>query len=231
MIFLRIDLKNIMREPILMVIFMLPLLLLLVLTYVVPVVAVTINNYFGFELMKYRTYIYYFFLMVVPMSMGMVWAFLLIDERDEKILEFINISPVGTKKHLMNKLVTATAAAFILSLPLYLLAGERSLKTFMILILIAVEAPYMILAVGAFARDKVEAMALAKLFNLTYIVPIASIFIEGKTRYLLAVFPQFYIFQLFGADKGFAGIYILGTAVHMGAGYLIYKVYSKRSLV
>ena len=116
-------------------------------------------------------------LLLPAFLIGWVSGFLLLEDRDDGPLMAVEVTPVGKAGFLGYRLaVSAAITALITVLGIMLLLPEASgwLK---LVLLLTVPADTVLAAIAllAFARNKVEGLALTKLTNLAAIVPLAAV--------------------------------------------------------
>ncbi len=137
-----------------------------------------------------------FLMVMTPVMIGMVFAFLLLDERDEGIGIYYRITPAGGSAYLIARLGIPMIWSFFISLLVLGFFG-LSLDNLMIIIIVAalgsLQGVISCLFLAVLAGNKVEGLALSKLLNITVLgLPIAW-FINEPYRYLLGFLPSFWI--------------------------------------
>lgn len=138
-------------------------------------------------------------LLLPAFLIGWVSGFLLLEDRDDGPLMAVEVTPVGKAGFLGYRLaVSAAITALITVLGIMLLLPEASgwLK---LVLLLTVPADTVLAAIAllAFARNKVEGLALTKLTNLAAIVPLAAV-VPSPLRMVAGVVPTYWIGELLG---------------------------------
>lgn len=64
-----------------------------------------IETYIKFEIAQYDSYILALVLLFTPMMLGIVMGFMILDDKDAKIVELISITPLGKSGYLINRLI------------------------------------------------------------------------------------------------------------------------------
>ena len=107
---------------------------------------------------------------VIPMLFGMVYAFILLDESDMHILQVISITPAGKKNFLYMRMIVPALLSFVMVLLSVALTSpvpsEGWLRTLFVSILLAGQVPFVFLFIGSLAGNKVEGLALSKLYGV-----------------------------------------------------------------
>ncbi|HPR31348.1 MAG TPA: hypothetical protein PLK12_04595 [Prolixibacteraceae bacterium] len=229
---LKSDWKIIGRDPMLFVSYLAPFLILCVVLFLFPYVSGLTDRYFQFPLEPWFSFGYIFFLPLVTMLIGMVYGFILLDERDAGLISYLSVTPLGKKGYIFVRMLIPTLVSLFFSLGYLLLTGfEATLNPLEIMVLsliIATEAPMIILFLGAFAHDKVEGIAMSKGFGILLLAMIIDYFFRGSWRWLLAVCPLWWVERAALFDRHTAW-YLLGAAVtHLIYNLLLYRKFSKR---
>lgn len=155
--------------------------------------------------------------LVLPATLtGWVTGFLLLEDRDDGPLLAIDVTPVGKVGFLAYRVaVTGLAAALITLVAvswLLPIATDHSL----VVAMVAVEAVIAAIALPAFARNKVEGLALTKLTNLLAVAPLLAL-IPSPWRYIGGLLPSFWLGELLIPATpmlDFGQVVLLGSVVH-----------------
>jgi fluoroquinolone transport system permease protein len=185
-------------------------------TVILGVVLIALVGHFGLPLLvdvmapllplgPYLPLIHGVFLLLPSLLFGMVAGFLLLDERDEGVLHYWDVTPVGTQGYLGYRVVVSVGAsggataivAALLPLPALPAAALVGL-----IIAAALQAAVVLLFLGSFARNKVEGLAYSKAFGLLIAAPIAAYFIPGSWGLLLGVVPTVWLTEALVAHAG-----------------------------
>lgn len=221
-VFVRNDLRNISRDSLLIYVLTLPWLIPVLFRLGVPPLAMWLESSYNFNLQPYYPLILSFaVLLQVPLIFGIVFGFLLLDEKDDGILAAIQVTPLSMDGYLRYRLLltgllsmlyvvvflpaTGTVPVVLLVdlLPIVLLAG-----------LLGIGATLFIAVV---ANNKVEGLALMKAMGMLMLGPLAAFFIEGGWQLLLGVVPSYWpakAYWLVSAGEN-AWLYILAGSVYL----------------
>ncbi|MDF1575596.1 MAG: hypothetical protein P1P86_10455 [Bacteroidales bacterium] len=117
-----------------------------------------------------------FFLMLIPMMTGLVYGFILLDERDGGIITAISVTPTGKAGYLKLRMGIPLVLSFLfilLFLLLLRLTGTLNIFQLMVIsLLISSQSLILLLVLGAFAHNKVMGMAIAKGFGILLMGPL-----------------------------------------------------------
>ena len=155
---------------------------------------------------------------------GFIVAFLMIDEKDEQVMEVIRILPISPQFFLLYRLLFATFGAGAIALVVIVGAGiayPGFWAALCISLLYGFTAPLITLIIATFAQNKIEAMALFKMVDLVLLLPVLSFFLEAPLRYLFGVVPVFWTYAFL--ERSAAGEWVwwyLGMAAILYTGVL-----------
>lgn len=191
----RTDFKFILRDPMLLVAGLAPFFLILFLKLVLPLLSDFIFLKTGFILIDYYTIIAISIISLIPMLIGMVYAFILLDENDTHILQVIEVTPAGKINYLyLRMIVPLCFTFFMLSLAIVLtdpVPGEGWLRSLFVCFLLSAAFPFTFLFIGSLAGNKVEGLALSKLLGIFLIAVPLGLILHHPWNYF-AFFSPFY---------------------------------------
>jgi fluoroquinolone transport system permease protein len=230
---IRADLRNILRDPMLAAATILPLLLAAVLRWGFARLAAEVGA--AFPLHEYADFATAWILVQAPLLIGLAVGLVLLDERDENVLAAIAVTPVGRRGWLLYRTALPTLASVLACVLVLLLAGLTAIPAarFLPVVLLAgLEAPLITLFLAAFAANKVQALALAKVAGVTVIVPFAAL-LDSPLRWLGAVVPHYWIAELVLAREAgaaaFWGRVAVALLVHLAVLWVLVGVYRRRA--
>ncbi|MBS4539367.1 hypothetical protein GOQ27_12900 [Clostridium sp. D2Q-11] len=193
------DFKMVVRDPILILFFILPIfipiLIKIALNFVVPL----IFRYTGVNLIEYYGYVLMVSILITPLMLGTVSAFLLIDERDSRIQELIKITPVGYFGYISNRLLLPFIGSIMYTILTYLLLDIYNLEfvqLILIAILIGIEGIQIAYLLYNLATDKVQGLTYSKGFGVFTILALADIFNVKWFRIVGGLTPFYWITKL-----------------------------------
>lgn len=223
----RVDLRSVQRDPLLRIMPWLPLLVGGLLRMGSGVVVEQTKRRFGVDLtFTFPLIAAYILLLIAPAITGMVVGFLLLDQKDDRTLLAMRVTPLSLANYLayrltMPMIVSALVTWFAFSIAQ--LALSRSWLIIPCLLLSALIAPITALTLGTVAANKVQGFALAKALNIFMIAPILAAFTPVPWQWLFGLLPTFWPARLLWAfhfsEPSAAPIFIAGCAVE---GLLLY---------
>ena len=230
---LKNDLKNIMREPIFLILFISPILMVLLLKFAFPIFNGLLNNFIVFDLYSIFPQISFMFLLLIPMLCGMIWSLLLVDDKDNRIMDVISVTPLGKNGYINTKLLSSIFITFILASLMYFVMNYNlsfSIKDLFLIILLSTQSIYLVILVANFASNKVEAMTFSKIFSFIYIFPLISLALKSNLRYFFAIFPQYWVIEAYRVfnQKSFWAIILLGYVYNFLCSWLLISYFKKK---
>ena len=136
----------------------------------------------------------YFAVVLGAVLVGTISGMLLLETREERMLDALRVSPMPVGRMLMFEALSAfvTATVIILLMALILGIGLPSLGVVVVVSMGgAAFAPVVSVALATTARDKVEAFALMKIMGLVALVPVAAWFLPEPWQWAAIVSPPY----------------------------------------
>lgn len=184
------DLKMIMRDRMLVFVFFIPLLFLVAGAWIIREVTERF-----FDISPYSCLIMSFVLIQIAVIFGFVYAFLMIDERDENILDALRVVPVSNVVFLTSRLLCASVFSFFYAFLSFFILGLMNISypaIFLISLTFALLPPVIALIIFTFSGNKVEAIAIFKAVDLFVLFPLMSLFVTGSWKFVFGIFPYFW---------------------------------------
>jgi len=225
----RNDLRHIFRDKTLMSFLFAPILLLAFVRLFIPYITVQYP-----VLVPYHPLIMMFASIQTAVLFGFITSFLILEEKDENVLQAIRVLPLTPAYFIAYRLLFASAMSFTGALTVIRWGGLAypGLGASMMLALqCALTAPFITLVVATFARNKIEGVAFFKGVNLLLVLPVLSFFLTGPVRYLFAVIPVFWTFHLYDAalrNASIFGLFIGGLFVYVLIITLLFRQFRVR---
>ncbi len=222
-----LDLRNIYRESMLLVIALVPLFVTLLVRFGLPPLTAWSAGQ-GFDLAPHTGFIQAYLLLFPAMMLGMAMGYVLLDERDEQVLSYVSVTPLGKSGYLRYRLLSPVAGGVVYALVLPLLLG-MGWKTTLVLspaaLLAGMQAPLFVLAMGAFAGDKVEGLALAKVLSVVFLAPIVAYVPGAPWKWLCLVIAPAWVTECALAGLrgawGATAFYFVGGVLVLGGWLLV----------
>ena len=209
---LKYELRTIAREPINLYLCLFPVILLILSSFVFPLIFTAID-----PLQETMLKVMMLLLLVILLSFGVLGAmatFLLLEQKDENTIHSIAVTPVGASGYLKFKMtyiyVLSVLGNMIILMGTKLLAGDKytimgislfGRLCFVDVVLFSLVNGLLVPALGllqsAFARNKVEGFAFIKGTGMLALVPVLMVLdtFQGSLQYLLGIFPNFWVIR------------------------------------
>jgi fluoroquinolone transport system permease protein len=221
-----IDYKNIRRDPLLQWMVFTPLFMLAAVRWLVPWLAARLEVQFGFDLAAYYPLLMSMITMAVPLIIGVVIGFLLLDQRDDHTLEALQVTPLSLDGYLVYRVAMPTLVAFLGTI--LVVWGSRlvdldGLGVLMASLAAAPYAPILALFYASLAQNKVQGLALNKASGVILLPALVAYFIEPPWQYLFGLAPTYWPAKLFwtlAAGESYAAFYMLASLI-TAAGLLL----------
>lgn len=210
------DLKKIFRDKTLLLFLLTPILLILFVRYFVPFITTRYP-----EAAEYHVMIMMFASAQTAIMFGFISSFIILDEKDENVLQVIRILPITPSYFIFFRLIFAALFSFAGAFSMIAFSGIAFPGwsfAFLLSIQYALTAPLITLVVSTYAKNKIEGMAFFKGVDLILLVPVLSFFIDSWARYLFGIVPVFWTFHSY--DQAISGnnfwlFFLIGSVVYI----------------
>ncbi len=218
----RNDLSNLRRDPLLIYLALVPWLMVLLVRFATPGLTVWLRQVYDIDLVPYHDLIVsFFFIMEIPMIIGVVMGLLLLDERDDGILTALGVTPASGGQFLgyrLSLMIGLSTVHVLICTPLTGLISPAALPRLIpIAVLCSLFAPLLALVMAAFAGNKLEGLALMKAFGVLLVGPVAAYFIHSDWQLILGLMPSYWWARAYWTmDRG-GEMWValsIGTAYH-----------------
>jgi fluoroquinolone transport system permease protein len=230
------DLRNIFRDPLLALIPFAPILVALVIRFAFPYLNIFLWRQFHFNLAIYYSFILSIIILSTPVYFGMIIGFLLLDERDEQILNYIAVTPLRKAGFLVYRTILPVIVSIIFSYMTILMVGIVKPDLFKFLpvaLMVSLEAPVYALFLGAFAGNKIEGLALAKGMGVLFIAPAVGYFIKSNWQFIAGIVPLYWVSKSYlamnGPLKEFWLFIIAGFLIHGIVIYILLRIFKEKT--
>ena len=201
---LKYDLKLLKGDPMLILSLAVPFILWALMFFLLPWVIKIVLEQWDFDLSPYYRQAGTFFLMVIPMMMGMVYGFVLLDERDSGLLTAIAVTPTGKAGYLKLRLgipmVSSLVFILLFLLLLDLTANLNLLQVLLLSLIVSSQSLLLLLFLGAFAENKVMGMAISIGFGILLVGPLLDFILPSPFNWIGAYSPLFWASRALLAD-------------------------------
>lgn len=231
-VFVKNDLKNISRDALLLFVLTVPWLIPVFFRLAIPPLTMWLEKSYGFNLQPYYPLLLSFaVLLQVPLIFGIVFGFLLLDEKDDGILAAIQVTPLSMDGYLKHRLFLTFLLSVFYVIVMLMATGlvypVLIANLFPIILLAGLLGIGGALFIAVLANNKVEGLALMKAMGMLLLGPLAAFFIEGRWQLLLGFVPSYWLAKAYGLVSAGenALLYILAGLAYLSL--LIYLLLKK----
>ncbi len=195
----RNDLRLIFRDPVLYVMFFVPILFICLLRFALPPLFEELP-----VLASYKMVILASICLVTSMFPAFIFSFIMLDEKDLEVLSVIRVLPVSSNHFILYRLLFICLFSLFFNTMILLLSNltEWSLvKMFAVSIPVAMISPASCLIITAFASNKIIGTTWMKGLNFLFMIPVLTYIFAGSWEFLLGILPYYWIFKIY--DPGF----------------------------
>jgi fluoroquinolone transport system permease protein len=129
---------------------------------------------------------------MAPLLAGALVGFLLLDQRDDRTLLALRVTPLPLGVYIAYRLVAPALLAAVVTLAAVAVAGGAGLSlpgALVAALAAAPLAPVAALALAALARNKVQGLALLKAASVVLAAPLAGLFLSAPWQAALLALP------------------------------------------
>lgn len=222
------DLRNIRRDSLLQFVLIYPFLLGIVMRWLIPFVTDALADRYDIT-QFYHLLAGFFGLLIVPALVGIAIGFLLLDERDDRTLSALQVTPLSPGAYLVYRLALPVVVSFLsvlIVMPLMNIVVVDTWRLLPMMVMAALEAPMFALLLATLAKNKVQGLAIMKAAGLTLIVPFVSWFVPTPWQWLLGIMPTFWpvkSYWLMANGETYWPFLLLGIVYHAAVLYLLIR--------
>lgn len=215
-----IDLRTITRDGLFLTLIILPPALALVFRFGLPPLAGALQAASGVDLPPYYPLLMGALLVTPPIVAGVLIGFLVLDERDDRVLSALAVTPLPFGAYLAYRLLMPMALGFVMILIAYPLAGLVPLAAPVLIgsaLIAMLTAPVTALILASFAANKVAGLAVQKLLSGVQNLPIIAFFVPLPWQLALGVIPTYWPMKMVWQGAAGAPVWpyaLAGLAVH-----------------
>jgi fluoroquinolone transport system permease protein len=191
-----IDLKQILRDPVMAILTLAPLMLIIALKLAVVHLPPLFQSLLDFDIAPYLVYVLVFVVMMCGALPGIVTGFMMMDDRDGKIAELMSVTPLGRTGYLINRLLFAATLSVLYSIISYYVLNVVELPFLTVIFVSLQSASYSIiigLLIFLFADDKVKGLTFAKAINSLSLFAFTDFLTLNWLTVLSWFFPPYWI--------------------------------------
>ncbi len=229
------DYKLLKGDPMLMLSMGIPFILWAMMQFLVPWIMEVAMEQWDFDLSPYYIQTGTFFLMLVPMMMGMVYGFVLLDERDGGIITAISVTPTGKKGYLLLRMGIPITISFVFVLLFVLILHLSDFRNLfqlgLIALVISSQSLILLLFLGAFADNKVMGLAISKGFGILLLGPLLDYVLPSPFHWIGGYSPLFWASRAFLTPDDFQFWLYTGISIlfHTLLLWILFRKFSARS--
>ena len=223
------DIRQIFRDQTLTTFLFVPFILLLAIGLGVP----QLTTQFP-EIKDYHHYIMMGAGIQTSTIFGFITAFIILNEKDEQVLQVIRVLPISPFYFMTYRLFFATIFSFFGAFLLIQFSGIAYPglgNAILLSVQYGLVAPLIMLFVTTFANNKVEGMAYFKGFNLLILIPLVSFFLPNIFSSVFVFIPTYWTYQLYDqslVQTNVVGLFSVGLAVYTIAIILLTFQFKRR---
>lgn len=254
---LKYEAKTIVRDPINIYMSAFPIIILLLSSYVFPMIFESMDPMQGTMLKVTMLLLIVVILAFGPFFLAAMATFLLLDHKDEHTLNTIAVTPLGTPGYLKFKMtyiyLMSVVGMVVILVGTKLLAGDKysvmgvsffgSMGFWHIVAFAVVNGlftPALSLLQGAFAKNKVEGFAMIKGTGMLALVPALMVLetFQGKLQYVLGIFTNFWAIKgmlvkfmpvAMGTNLSYPVYLLIGAAYNLLLLVVAYRFFLKKA--
>jgi ABC-type Na+ efflux pump permease subunit len=221
------DLKLITRDRSLLMFLIIPLLILAVLRWAIPY----ISSYYP-DFISYYPLIVGMMAIVISVFPGFIMAFIIIEEKEENILNVFKILPVRYSWFIYGRVFIIACMAFIYSFIVLQYSGLVQFELGLILkasVLNAFIGPVSALFILSEVRNKIEGMTYMKGMNFLWLIPVVHFFIDSRWKYIFAIIPDYWTLQIIYHPEHSSFSFFAGLFLHIVCILWVGRMFIKRA--
>ncbi|MDA3948362.1 MAG: hypothetical protein PF508_03965, partial [Spirochaeta sp.] len=190
-----VDVRLMVRDPVILAMFFAPILAAVMLGRVIPHAVMALGDASVFRTLagEHLDNLRSFALLPGVVIYGVVGAFLILDEKDGGVIPFLRTVPGRPGWYILRRGAMLLAIHLVMVAPAVAAGNLFHATSFRFVLSILVDAailPIVYLAVSVIAENKVQGLAAAKVINLLTLPPLLLMAIPGKWAWTVGVFPS-----------------------------------------
>lgn len=196
---LKNDWKQISREPMMMILFLCPLLIAIVFRLLAEFLLPFVFEHFQLSFSPYKPYALTLALTFCPLMLGVVMGFLMMDDKDAKIIELMSVTPLTRRGYIQNRMAFTGFATIVHTSLCYVIMGQYIfgiLSFIAMLFILCMLAAAVGLVFFSIADDKVKGLTYAKGLNLIVVFAFADLLKGNFIKVSASLFPTYWIAEI-----------------------------------
>jgi fluoroquinolone transport system permease protein len=216
-----IDIRNIRRDSMVAWMIYIPILMALLARFGIPPLNARLLEQYNFDLTTYYPVLLsYFFIGLCPMVFGAVIGFLLLDEKDDRTLTALQVTPMPLTSYLIYRVSVPIILTILMFFIVFPLANLTTFDARMILICgiaAAPMAPMLALLLASIADNKIQGFALMKLTGVFLLAPIFAYFVTSNWELAFWLLPTYWplkVYWMLSASEPNVWLYVAIAVVY-----------------
>ena len=200
---LKNDMRYMKKDPMVWMMLGVPILYIIIYHFIVLKVQVMI---------PYKSIVQYLLVALIPFFIGIVLGFRMLDEKDEHLLSFYAVSPLGLKGYIRIRIGMALILGAVSIAIISLFGLVPSTYLFFISFQAILLGPLVFLVIGVIGQNKIQGLTIVKIMGMPIILPVLKLIKENPLDPVFVIIPTYNIFQLI-VNK----LFDFGVFVYIGA--------------
>jgi len=195
MALLKADWRSISRDLLSAITLFVPLIVAVFVRIATPIATELLEVNADFDLTQHYVFIASFVVLMTPMMLGAMAGLQILDDRDERILTYISVTPLTREGYVIWKLLTPMVIGFFVTPISLVIINIIPIKLGIVLpvtFLATLGGPLYALILSTFATNKVEGLAISKATGAFMIAPFAGYLLRSPWRLLAGVLPSYW---------------------------------------
>ena len=191
-----IGFRIILRDAIMLVLIPAPFLVGIAFRFLLPWLNLILTKRFAFSFENYYALTDSLMILLSPTLLTMSSAFLLLEESDEGISSYYQITPAGRLHYLMARIGIPSLWGFLCSVVIGHMFGLSTLSFLNILAISSIATLFscaVAMMIVSLAANRVEGLAISKLTGITLIGAFIPWFVTDSWRWFVGILPTFWI--------------------------------------
>ncbi len=192
----KIGLRQIAKDGMLLVLIPAPFLAGIFFKFAIPYINTILIKKFAFSITPWYGLVDGMLICLTPMFVAMISAFLLLEERDEGLSAFYQITPAEGCSYLFARIGLPMIWAFFITMAVAAVFKLSSLSVKVLLsssVISSFTGIFLAMMVVSIAGNRVEGLALSKLMGISFAGLILIWFIPAPYHFIMAFLPSFWI--------------------------------------
>ncbi len=197
---LKSDLKQIKSDPVISILYIGPILLFIFVLLAIQYLPIYLDQYFN--LLDYKSYILAGTLALTNGLLGIATGFMMIDDKDGKIYELMQITPLGRKGYLINRLFIPGVMAILYTLIfIYFMYPLSFIQNIFLVIMCFIQSAIFAIALFHLADDQVKGLTYAKGLNIVIIFVFTKLIKNDVLRLFAKIIPTYWLTEAIQFNK------------------------------